>query len=119
MKSELAVLFAVMFAVNSYANSHMRTETVEYKQGDTTLEGYLSYNDIEVTGKRPGVLVVHDWLGCDSYAKMRADMLANLGYVAFAADIYGKGIRPKEPEEAMAQVKKYKGDRTLLRARVN
>jgi len=102
--------------MNSHAALH--TETIEYKQGDTTCEGYLAYDDA-VKGVRPGVLVVHDWLGCDSYAKMRADMLAKLGDGAFAADIYGKGVRPKGPQEAMAQVTKYKGDRALLRARVN
>ena len=102
--------------MNSYAALH--TENIEYKQGDTTLEGYLAY-DGAVKGPRPGVLVVHDWLGCDSYAKMRADMIAKLGYVAFAADIYGKGVRPKNPQEAGAQAGKYKGDRPLLRARVN
>ncbi|HXI83056.1 MAG TPA: dienelactone hydrolase family protein [Verrucomicrobiae bacterium] len=116
MKTQLTILFAGLFAMNSYAALH--TEAIEYKQGDTTLEGYLAYDD-GVKGPRPGVLVVHDWLGCDSYAKMRADMLAKLGYVAFAADIYGKGVRPKDPREAGGMVGKYKGDRTLLRARVN
>lgn len=91
---------------------------IEYKQGDTMLEGYLAYDDA-VKGARPGVLVVHDWMGCDSYAKRRADMLAGLGYVAFAADIYGKGVRPASPKEAGEQAGKFKGDRQLLRARVN
>jgi len=116
MKTQLTILFAGLFAMNSYAALH--TEAIEYKQGDTTLEGYLAYDD-GVKGPRPGVLVVHDWMGCDSYAKMRADMLAKLGYVAFAADIYGKGVRPKNPQEAGGLAGKYKGDRTLLRARVN
>ena len=102
--------------MNAYAALH--SEVIEYKQGDTTCEGYLAYDDA-VKGPRPGVLVVHDWMGCDSYAKMRADMLAKLGYVAFAADIYGKDVRPKGPKEAGAQAGKYKGDRALLRARVN
>ena len=102
--------------MNAYASLH--TEMIEYKQGDTTCEGYLTYDDA-VKGPRPAVLVVHDWLGCDHYAKMRADMIAKLGYVAFAADIYGKGIRPKNPQEAGALAGKYKSDRTLLRARVN
>ena len=106
----------LLSGMNSYGALH--SESIEYKQGDTTCEGYLAYDEA-VKGTRPGVLVVHDWLGCDSYAKMRADMLAKLGYVAFAADIYGKGIRPSGPQEAMAQVTKYKGDRALLRARVN
>ncbi len=116
MKTKLVILFAGLFAVNSFAALH--TETIEYKQGNTTCEGYLAYDDA-VKGTRPGVLVVHDWLGLDNYPKMRADMLAKLGYVAFAADIYGKGVRPKGPAEAMAQTKIYKGDRALLRARVN
>ena len=88
---------ALLCGMNSYAALH--TETIDYKQGDTTCEGYLAYDDA-VKGPRPGVLVVHDWMGCDSYAKMRADMLAKLGYVAFAADIYGKGVRPTNRQEA-------------------
>jgi dienelactone hydrolase len=116
MKTKLIILFAGLFAMNSYAALH--TETIEYKQGDTACEGYLAYDDA-VKGPRPGVLVVHDWLGMDSYPKMRADMLAKLGYVAFAADIYGKDVRPKNPQEAGALAGKYKGDRALLRARVN
>jgi dienelactone hydrolase len=106
------------FAMLTNAQAQLHTEMIEYKQGDTTLEGYLAYDEA-VKGTRPGVLVVHDWMGCDSYAKTRADQLARLGYVAFAADIYGKGVRPKNPREAGAQAAKYKGDRPLLRARVN
>jgi len=102
--------------MNSFAALH--TETIEYKQGDTTCEGYLAYDD-SVKGPRPGVLVVHDWMGMGDYARMRADMLAKLGYVAFAADIYGKGVRPKDSKEAGGLAGKYKGDRVLLRARAN
>lgn len=102
--------------MNSFAALH--TETIEYKQGDATCEGYLAYDDA-VKGPRPAVLVVHDWMGLEGYAKMRADMLAKLGYVAFAADIYGKDVRPKNPKEAGALAGKYKGDRALLRERVN
>ena len=93
-------------------------ETVEYKQGDTTLEGFIAYDDA-IQGKRPGVLVVHQWMGLTDYEKHRAEMLAQLGYVAFCADIYGKGVRPQNTAEAGAQAGKYKGDRQLLRARVN
>ena len=96
----------------------IHTETVEYRQGDATLEGYLAYDDA-LTGKRPGVLVVHQWTGLGAYEKKRAEMLAQLGYVAFCADIYGKGIRPKNVAEAGAQAGKYKADRALLRLRVN
>lgn len=94
----------------------IRTETVEYKQGDQALEGYLAY-DASSTGKRPGVLIVHQWKGITDYEKQRAEMLARLGYVAFVADIYGKGIRPKDTQSAGAQAGKYKKDRALLRER--
>src|ERR1700722_18167480 len=100
------------------ARAAIHTETVEYKQGDTTLEGFLAYDD-SISGKRPGVLVVHQWLGLTDYEKRRATMLAKLGYVAFCADIYGKDSRPKNVQEAGAQAGKYKSDRALLRARVN
>ena len=96
----------------------IHTETIEYKQGDTTLEGFVAYDDA-IKGKRPGVLVVHQWLGLTDYEKKRAEMLAQLGYVAFCADIYGKGVRPQNTPEAGVQAGKYKNDRPLLRARVN
>jgi dienelactone hydrolase len=100
------------------AHGKIVTQTVEYQQGGVTLEGYLAYDD-SITGARPGVLVVHQWLGLTAYEKHRAEMLAQLGYVAFCADIYGKDARPKNVQEAGAQAGKYKSDRTLLRARVN
>ncbi len=100
------------------ARAAIHTENVEYKQGDTTLEGYLAYDD-SLTGKRPGVLVVHQWLGLTDYEKHRAEMLAQLGYVAFCADIYGKDNRSKDVGEAGALAGKFKSDRALLRARVN
>ena len=98
----------------------IHTETVEYKQGEATLEGFVAYDD-SISGKRPGVLVVHQWFGLTAYEKRRATMLAQLGYVAFCADIYGKDNRPKNVQEASALVGKYEheGDRSLLRARVN
>ena len=70
------------------AGAAIQTEAVQYKDGDQVLTGYLSYDDA-LTGKRPGVLVAHEWWGLNDYAKKRARMLAELGYVAFAADLYG------------------------------
>lgn len=96
----------------------IQSEIVEYQQGGTPLEGVLVWDDA-VPGPRPGVLVVHQWLGLTDYEKHRAEMLAQLGYVAFCADIYGKGVRPKTTAEAGAAAAKYKSDRALLRARVN
>jgi dienelactone hydrolase len=114
MKAMLSPLFVLACVLTAQGQIH--TEMIEYKQGDSTLEGYLAY-DASLTGKRPGVLVVHQWKGLTDYEKHRADLLARLGYVAFALDIYGKGIRPKDNQEAGAQAGKYKKDRELLRAR--
>jgi dienelactone hydrolase len=116
MKNLLSAILVLFCAMKTQAAIH--TETVDYKQGDTTLEGFLAYDD-SISGKRPGVLVVHQWLGLTDYEKRRATMLAQLGYVAFCADIYGKGVRPKDVSEAGALAGKYKSDRALLRARVN
>src|SRR4030067_1237140 len=99
------------------ANAEVVSEVVEYKQGDTVLEGYLSY-DNSISGKRPGVLVIHEWKGVGPYVKRRAEELAKLGYIAFAADIYGKGVRPQTNDEASKFASIYKNDRKLMRARV-
>ena len=112
----LTLLVVLFFPLSAHAALH--TEFVEYTEGNTVLEGYLAYDDA-VAQKRPGVLVVHEWKGLGSYAQKRAEQLAELGYVAFAADIYGKGIRPQTNEEAGAQAGIYKNNRPLLRARVN
>jgi dienelactone hydrolase len=111
------VTAAVALGLSGSAKAALHTQTVEYKQGNTVLEGYLAYDDTS-GAKRPGVLVVHDWMGIGPFAKGRADELARMGYVAFAADIYGKDVRPKNSKEAGEQAGKYKGDRALLRARV-
>jgi dienelactone hydrolase len=117
MRFLLASIIALTGLASS-AGAALKTQTVEYKQGDALLEGYLAYND-SFKGKRPGILVVHEWKGLNGYAKRRADMLAQLGYMAFAADIYGKGIRPQSIADAGALAGKFKADRALLRARVN
>ena len=107
----------MMVLVATSAQARLVTKTVEYRQGETVLEGYLAYDDA-VKEKRPGVLVIHEWKGLGLYEKARADQLAALGYVAFAADIYGKGVRPATPELASAEAAKYRGtDRSLMRAR--
>jgi dienelactone hydrolase len=118
MRAMKALSLIIVAALATAAHAKVRSQLVEYKQGDTVLEGYLAYDDA-AKGKRPGVLVVHAWMGLDDNAKKRADMLAGLGYVAFAADIYGKGVRPKDRDEAGKLAGKYKTDRALLRARVN
>jgi dienelactone hydrolase len=114
MKS--AFCFAALVCIASASMAKVITQTVEYKHGDTVCQGFLSYDDA-VQGQRPAVLIVHDWMGVSDYQKARAEQLASLGYVALAADVYGKGIRPANREEAAAEAGKYYKDRALFRAR--
>jgi dienelactone hydrolase len=112
----LVFTLAAMLLAMSTANAAVRSRTVEYKQGDTVCEGYLAWDDAQA-GPRPGVLVVHEWMGLGEHVMKRCNMLAEEGYVAFAADIYGKGVRPTTMEAAAAESGKYRADRKLLRAR--
>jgi dienelactone hydrolase len=112
----ILALAAVILSGAGAAQAAVRTKTIEYKQGDAVLEGYLAWDDA-VQGRRPGVLIVHEWMGLGDYARSRTEQLAAMGYVAFALDIYGKGIRPTTPREATAQAGIYKKDRPLMRAR--
>lgn len=98
------------------AAAAVQQKTVEYRQGDAALEGVLVWDDA-AKGPRPGVLVVPDWKGVGPVPIAEAEKLAREGYVAFVADIYGKGVRPKDTAEAAAQATKYRSDRKLLRAR--
>src|SRR5690554_3801924 len=97
----------------------LKTEYLEYRDGDTVLEGYIAYND-EVTGARPCVLVAHDWTGRRAYASSGAEKMAELGYVGFALDIYGKGILGKDgdAEGNSALMTPFMEDRALLRRRM-
>ncbi len=104
-------------AIGTVPHAALKTRLVEYRDGDQVLEGYLAYDAAKV-GKRPAVLIVHDWKGVGPNVQQRAQQLARLGYLAFAADIYGKGVRPDSPEAASAQAGKYKQDRALFRSRL-
>jgi dienelactone hydrolase len=115
---ELAWVLAAGLVLSGNGWAAIKTETVEYKHDKTVCEGYLAYDDASKE-KRPGVLVVHEWMGLGPYAKRRAEQLAGLGYVAFAVDMYGKGVRAKDIQEASKLAGIYKGDRKLMRARVN
>jgi dienelactone hydrolase len=95
----LTLTLALALAAAAPAAAAIHTETVEYTVDAKTLKGYLAYDDA-VAGKRPGVVVVHEWWGLNDYARHRAEMLAEEGYVAFAADMYGDGKTTTHPEEA-------------------
>src|SRR5262249_39323153 len=83
----------------SAAPAAVQTKKIAYKHGDVECQGYLAWDDA-VKGPRPGVLVVHEWWGLNDYARKRAEQLAKLGYVAFAADMYGEGKVTGHPKEA-------------------
>ena len=93
------ILIAMLAFTAHAAQAAVKGEAVEYKAGETVLKGYLAYDDA-VKGKRPGVLVVHEWWGHDEYARQRARMLAELGYTALALDMYGDGHQAHHPDEA-------------------
>lgn len=114
----MLVILMCAFLWSSVCDAAVVGNKVEYKHGDTVLEGYLAYDDASKV-VRPGVLVVHEWYGLNDYAMKRADQLAQLGYVAFALDMYGKGVKATTPQEAGALAGKYKGDRPLMRARAS
>ncbi len=116
--SALALLSAVAFVGLSagYAQAAIKVQTVAYKQGDTPLEGWLVYDDAK-QGKRPGVVLFPAWMGPTADEKGRAETLAKLGYVAFVADVYGKGVRPTDTKGAIAESSKYMKNRPLLRDR--
>jgi dienelactone hydrolase len=109
-----AVLLLICLAP---ASAKLISHAVDYADAKgTALQGYVVYDDA-FSGKRPGVLVVHDWRGLTDSTKMRSDMLAKLGYIAFAADIYGKDVRPQSVAGYGQQAGIYKGDRMLYRER--
>ena len=107
--------FALVVLFSTFAQAKIVEETVEYKDGETTLEGYLVYDD--EASAMPGVLVFHEWWGLNDYIKKRARDIASLGYVAFAPDVYGKGVRPANSRAAGNEAGKYMKDRKLLRSR--
>lgn len=98
MKASFLTL-ALMAAIPALAAAKVIGKAVEYKAGDVTLKGYLTY-DTNAKSKRPGIIVVHEWWGLTDYPKKRANMLAKLGYVALAADMFGDGKTADNPSDA-------------------
>ncbi len=109
-----ALLLTLILATEVQAK--LVTKTVEYKQDGTVCKGYLAYDDA-LKGKRPGVLVVHEYWGLNDFTRKKAEQLAGLGYVAFAADIYGQGLVTQDPQEAARLAGGLRGNKPLLRSR--
>ena len=112
----LLLNLCALMLLSTSAMGKLKTGSIEYKHGTTQLEGYLAF-DPELKGKRPGVIVIHEWKGLGSYAKSRAEQLAEMGYIALAIDMYGKGVRAETHEEAGRLAGIYRNDRKLMRDR--
>jgi dienelactone hydrolase len=93
------------------------TKTIDYECNGVQLSGTLAYDD-SIQEKRPGILVIHDWMGHGPFSIEKAKQLAREGYVAFAGDMYGKGIYCKNVQDAAQRATAIKQDRALQRARV-
>ena len=98
---QLAALVGALL-VSSMAVAEMKTETVEYQAGQTRLRGTLIYDDQQAGAKPAGVLLFSEWWGANDYIKSRARMIAELGYVAFVADMYGEEKTTQDPKEAQS-----------------
>ena len=117
MKNTKLLIVGLVMLMAVVARAELVKKPIEYKQGDATLRGYLVYDD-KTTDKRPGIVVVPEWWGLNDYVKHRAEQLAELGYVALAADIYGDGQTTEDPKEAGKIATRFREDRKLMRDRV-
>jgi dienelactone hydrolase len=100
------------------ASAAVKAEPVEYEFQGTKLKGVLYYDDA-VTEKRPGVMVVHEFWGLDDYAKMRAEMLAKLGYAALACDMYGDGKHTEHAADATKFATEARSNKDVWLGRAN
>ena len=119
MQHILPAVLAAVFSLSAVpAQAEMKSQWVEYSHGDTKLKAYMAYDD-KVTGRRPAVLVAHAREGMTPKTLQLTEIWAKLGYVSFAADIfgYGQGVLPKNVEEMTVQTTIYSKDRALMRAR--
>lgn len=117
MRRVAVLLLLTLCAGSAPVHAKLVTQTLEYEHDGLVCEGYLAYDDA-FTGRRPGILVIHQWMGVTDNERRRAELLAGLGYVALAADVYGKGVRPADRGAAAAEAGKYYADRALLRTRL-
>lgn len=97
--------------------TNVQATTLQYTDGDTECEGFVAW-DANRQGKRPAVLIAHDWMGRGAFDEQRARELAALGYVGFSVDVYGKDVRPANREEASAATSRWYSDREALRTRL-
>jgi dienelactone hydrolase len=115
--SRMIWIAAASFALaGTTARAELRTKEITYTQAGTPLQGFLAWDDA-AKGKRPGVLVVHEWWGHNQFARNQAIRLAKAGYVGFALDMYGKGKVTTHPNDAQAFMQEAMKDPAVLRER--
>jgi len=112
-----AILISLSFIPNK-TNPMFKEETVSYEVNGITLKGFVVYDESK-TGKRPAILVVHEWWGLNEYAKNRARQLAALGYVAMAVDMYGDGKTAANPQEAQEMATPFYKNPQLAKTRLD
>ncbi|MDH4069477.1 MAG: dienelactone hydrolase family protein [Ignavibacteria bacterium] len=113
------VLFLALVALGvTMSHAKVKTKDITYEAEGVKLKGYLAFDDA-IEGKRPGILVVHEWYGHNDYARKRAEMLAGLGYVAFALDMYGDGKLATHPEDAGKFAGEVMSNMPAMKARFN
>jgi dienelactone hydrolase len=95
----------------------MKTKKIEYHDGDVLLEGYYACNEID-KNKKPAILIAHDWSGKSEFTQNKAEKLAEMGYVGFAIDMFGKGVRGETTEEKSALIQPFVQNRALLQQRM-
>ena len=118
MKRLIAILAAVAAAsmLTLGAQARIVAKPIDYEHDGQKLQGYLVWDDAK-SGARPGVLVVHEWWGLNDYTKNRARQLAEMGYIAFAADMFGGGKSTRDPKQAQAWYTETTSKPGLLAAR--
>ncbi len=118
MHARYGLAMAAVLLSQSPGNADVKTRELEYRQGETVLQGFIAWDDA-VRGKRPGVLVVHEWWGHNVHARHQARRLAEAGYIGFALDMFGKGKVATHPQDAQAFVNEVTKDPAVLAARFN
>ena len=112
------LVFTTVMFMNAQTKTSIKGEEVTYTSADgTSLKGYVAYN-AAIKGKRPAIVVVHEWWGSNTYVRKRADMLATLGYIAIAVDMYGEGKQGNNPQEAGALAGPFYSNPALVRERI-
>ena len=110
----LLLLAAILPA---FVHAEIKTMDIDYKDGNVELQGFLAYDDAKGASPQPGVLIVHEWWGHNDYVRNRAKQVAGLGYVAFALDMFGKGVKTDDPKKAGELAGQFYKDRNLMRSR--